>query len=318
LPGKFPRLHQISEFKRLIRSIAPDLVQGWMYHGNFASIFIPLVTRRKIPILWSLHSSDYHYTKNKIVNHFVNCSLGFFSRLPRRIISCSRKGVETHQKKGYASSRLTFIPNGFDTDVFQPSFEARSEFRRRLDLPPEAKLIGLVGRFHPVKDHKNFFEAALILSKKISGLKFVLAGSSIDPSNLPLVDLIQAKGLQKSVLLLGRQNNLASLYPGLDILASASSSEAFSNVIGEAMACGVPCAVTDVGDSAWIVGDTGKVVPPRDPEALARGWQELIEEDAQTRQRRGMAARQRIIENFSLEKVVLQYENLYKGLLCAE
>ena len=145
-------------------------------------------------------------------------------------------------------------------------------------------------------------------------VRFILAGTEVEPSNRELMNLISSLGLEPSVRLLGRRNDIPEITAALDIASSSSYGEGFSNAIGEAMSCGVPCVVTDVGDSAWIVGDTGKVVPPRDPTALANALRELVNMGAVARRALGERARQRVVENFSLEAVVRQYEDLYESV----
>jgi glycosyltransferase involved in cell wall biosynthesis len=140
----------------------------------------------------------------------------------------------------------------------------------------------------------------------------VLAGTDVDPKNLELNQLIEAHRLGACVHLLGERSDIAWITAGLDIATLSSAwGDAFPNVIGEAMACGVPCVVTDIGDASCIVGNTGIVVPPRHPTALVKAWNKLLEMDATARTRLGEAARQRVIENYSLAKIARRYERLY-------
>ena len=178
-------------------------------------------------------------------------------------------------------------------------------------------LIGLVARFDPMKDHGNFFRGARHLlneAEEKDNLHFVLAGRGIDAANAALKDFISEYGLENRTHLLGERTDIPFVTSALDIATSSSTGEGFPNAVGEAMACGVPCVVTDVGDSAWIVGDTGRIVPPREPTALAEAWGELICMEDERRRSLGEAARRRIIENFSIDTVVRQYEAVYEGL----
>ncbi len=167
-----------------------------------------------------------------------------------------------------------------------------------------------------MKDHANFLQAAALLVKNNRDIHFLLAGTEINQENQTLYQLIKELGLVNNVHLLGECSDMPRLTAALDIASSASAyGEAFPLILGEAMSCGVPCVVTDVGDSGWIVGNTGKVVPPRNPEALANAWQELIALGIEGRETFGRAARERIIECFALDSVVTQYEQLYKKVL---
>ncbi|MEC4869120.1 MAG: glycosyltransferase, partial [Jaaginema sp. PMC 1078.18] len=208
------------------------------------------------------------------------------------------------------------ILNGFNTKQFQPSSDNYRAIRDKLKIPNDGLIVGLVGRYHPMKDHQNFIKAVSLLLQKANNLKihFVLCGKNVDWHNATLVQLITKLNLNKKLYLLGEQTDIASLTAAFDIATSSSShGEGFANVIGEAMSCEVPCVVTDVGDSAWIVGETGKVVPPSNPTALAQAWQELIDLGDEGRKKLGHAARRRIIEHFSIDSIVTCYEALYSN-----
>jgi glycosyltransferase involved in cell wall biosynthesis len=167
-----------------------------------------------------------------------------------------------------------------------------------------------------MKDHANFLRAAKILLAKYPETKFVMIGTNVDYENQILTDLITELSIGSNVHLLGQRRDIPQITPALDILTSSSAfGEAFPLVLGEAMSCGVPCVVTDIGDSAWIVGDTGRVIPAKNPAALAQAWQEMITMDKSTRVNLGQAARKRIIDKFSLNTIVKQYEQLYQSIV---
>jgi glycosyltransferase involved in cell wall biosynthesis len=238
------------------------------------------------------------------------------SRLPSDIIFVSQSSRSEHKRFGYRIENSRVLPNGIDTHLFVPSNAARLSVRQELGLPEDAFLIGLVGRYHPMKDHNNFLKAAAQLLKVHPDLHFMLIGRGINPWNKALQGAIQDAGLRNQIHLLGERTDTPRLSAALDIFTLSSSyGESFPNVIGEAMACGVPCVVTDVGDASWIVGETGRVVPRRDPAALAEGWRELIALGEAGRKALGNAARLRVMESFPLESVVAQYEALYESAL---
>jgi glycosyltransferase involved in cell wall biosynthesis len=207
------------------------------------------------------------------------------------------------------------IPNGFDLQAFKPDPAARQSVRAELEIPTDAPVIGLVGRFDPQKDHRNFVHAARELQRTWPDVHFVLCGDDITWENPKLRAWIEETGIRKQCRLIGRRHDMPRLTAAFDIAASSSSfGEGFPNVIGEAMACAVPCAVTDVGDSALIVGQTGRVVPAENPKELANAFQELVELGRDGRSRLGMAARCRVQEHFDLPDIVRQYQNLYQEL----
>jgi glycosyltransferase involved in cell wall biosynthesis len=313
-----PTLNAIWKLIQKIREIQPDLIQGWMYHGNIAAKFASIFYFRKIPILWSIHHSISSLKSEKKLTIALIKFGANITKLIQQVIFVSQNSKNQHEKLGYRSDNSCIIPNGFDVSLFKPSPTARLDFRAELDLPEDSFLIGLICRFHPMKDHANFLNAAALLIKQFPNVHFILAGREVDSTNHILLQLIKKLGLDDRVYLLGERRDTHHLDAALDIVTLASAyGEAFPLVVGEAMSCGVPCVVTDVGDSGWIVGNTGRVIPPRNPQALADAWQELIVMDAALRENLGALARARIIEYFSLDSVVAKYEKLYDGMLAA-
>jgi len=297
---------------RLVRQLHPNLIQGWMYHGNIAALLAGVVASENVPVLWNIRQSLYSLKNEKRLTAFIIRLGALFSSRPVHIIYNSRLSAHQHELLGYASDRTQIIPNGFDCNRFRPSEAARLKIRNLLGLKKSAFLIGLIARWHPMKDHSNFIHAAELMETRGHDVYFVLAGRGVDKNNSNLMKIIQEKGLTDKMYLLGERTDVPSLMAGLDIVSSSSAwGEGFPNVVGEAMACGIPCVVTDVGDSAWVVGNTGIVIPPRDPEALANAWKWLIDLGRAGRIKLGRAARERVLEKFSLAQVVENYEQLY-------
>ncbi len=299
-----------------LRAAQPALVQTWMYHadllGGLAARWVGL------PVIWGLHNNVLDRRSTKRFTFWTVKACAWFSPwLPAKIISCSAAAAESHARLGYRREKMVVIPNGFDLQAFRPDAAARASVRAELGLPDDAPLIGLVARYDPIKDHHNFVEAAAYLRQRFPEVHFLLCGEGVTWQNAELGGWIRQKGLSSSFHLLGRREDAPRLTAALDIATNSSIGESFSNAIGEAMACGVPCVVTDVGDSAYIVGETGKVVPVGDSQALARAWQELLENTPQARQQLGQAARQRIEQHFSLPVVAGEYEAVYRSVLAA-
>jgi glycosyltransferase involved in cell wall biosynthesis len=238
------------------------------------------------------------------------------SRIPREIICCGEVPKRVHIEMGYDAKKTVVIPNGFDLTKFQPDPLARSFVRQELQIPAEAPLIGLIARFHPKKDHRTFIEAAGILHRTNREVYFILCGDGISEENKELLGWIREAGIRNHCRLLGVREDMPRLTAALDIASSTSSyGEGFPVVLGEAMACGVPCVVTDVGDSAHLVGTTGVVVSPHSPFELAEAWQNLLQLDHNTKLRLAMDARYRIADNFSLPAVVSRYEGVYQQVI---
>ncbi len=305
---------------RLIRTVyllQPDVIQGWMYHGNLAAQFAGAFAPRHVPVLWNIRGSSYILSDEKPMTAVTIWLGAWLSALPAKIINNSKESALKHEERlSYRADKRVIIPNGFDTTVFAPSTEARASIRSEIGLAEDAILIGLIARFHPMKDHANFLQAASLLSTSHPQIHFVLAGEGIDKANAQLSRLINKSDVSARVYLLGERTDTSQVTAALDVATSSSAyGEGFPNVLGEAMACGVPCVVTDVGDSARVVGETGEVVPPRDAHALAGAWMRLIEMGREGRRRLGMLARRRVEEKFSLGAVVNQYEALYEHVV---
>jgi len=298
-----------------IRRFRPDVIQTWMYHADLAGGVAAKFAGR-VPVVWGIHHTTFSSSdaKPRTLRVVKLCAL-LSKRLPNRIVCCSEATMRSHIDLGYDRSRMQVIPNGFDLELFKPDTSARHSVRRELGLPDNVLLIGMVARYHPQKDHRNFIVAASLIADVLPTSHFVLCGSGVEPDNKPLMDLIASSGIGNRTHLLGARNDTPRLYAALDIYVSpASHGEAFPLVVGEAMACGVPCVVTDVGDSSIIVDDTGVVVPPRNPSALAGGWRQLLTMDAKERRKLGERARRRIQDNYEIHEVERRFSEVYGEL----
>lgn len=283
-----------------------------MYHGNLAAWVAGSFAHSHIPVLWNVRHTPYNMEDEKRTTAALIHLEARLSALTKRIIYNSTTSRERHQALGFDEDRGVVIPNGFDLETFKPSKDHYASVRRELGVSPDAKLIGLLARYHPMKDHTGFFQAAAILAQDFPEIHFVLAGEGVDANNQTLVNVIENLGLKSRSHLLGERDDTPRLTAALDIATNCSAwGEAFSNAIGEAMACRVPCVVTDVGDSTWLVDRSGFVVPPRDPQALAEGWKTLLSMDPGERLRMGELARTRIQDHFSMSAMVDAYQDLY-------
>jgi glycosyltransferase involved in cell wall biosynthesis len=309
-PGAVRRL------ARALRSSRPDVVQGWMYHANVAASVVTRLARLNVPVLWNVrHALDDLASERRSTRRMIALS-GKLSASPRQIVYNSLASARQHEAHGFAASKSVVIGNGFDLAQFAPDDLARRRIRGELSLAPDAPVVGLLARDHPVKDHATFLRAASLVAAEVPDARFVLAGRGVDSDNVRLTTLVTELGLGGRVRLLGERGDVPAIMAAVDVMVSSSWTEAFPNVVGEAMACGVPCVVTDVGDSSWIVGDTGRVVAPRRPEALAAAVQGLLSLPPAERRQLGLAARKRVEREFSLGTVGRRYEDLYRSV-CA-
>jgi len=210
------------------------------------------------------------------------------------------------------------IPNGFDLTAFSPDPTARLAVREEFGLAADTMLIGHVARHHPMKGHANLLKAASLVVVRYPDARFLLVGLNVSKDNLELMAEIDGLKLRKNIVLAGERKDVPHLVAAMDLAVSASEwGEGFPNVVGEAMAAGVPCVVTDVGDSASIVGDCGLVVPPGNAEALAAAICELLASEPERRQQMGRDARARVCEKFSIERVGRMYLDLYQSRVSA-
>jgi glycosyltransferase involved in cell wall biosynthesis len=302
------------EIRKILSSFQPDIVQGWMYHGNLAACLTRTLSLN-VPIVWGIHHTIDDIKNEKRMTRGLIRLGRRLSKWPSRIVYVSRASRRQHSALGYCDRQATVIPNGFDCERFRPQVGTREELRRALGVSPDAVVFGKVGVVRPMKDHANLLRACALL--KCRGIRFhlVLVGQRTTEDNADLMRLIEQGGVRDRVSLLGERHDMPNLIGGLDALVISSAwGEAFPVVLGEAMASGVPCVTTDVGDSAWIVGDTGLVVPPRNSEALAEGMARLIAMGEDGRKRLGMRARTRIEGNFKLADRVLEYYDLYRDI----
>ena len=301
---------------KIVKNYKPDIIQTWMYHSDLIGGLVGKLFR--IPVIWNIRHSNLDPKYNKKTTIWIAKICAKFSKiLPKKIICCSYASKDIHSKLGYDENKMVVIPNGFDLDAFFPDKQAREKVRKELGINDKIIVIGFVARFDPQKDHKNFFEAAKIVHKIYPKVHFFLCGDGISWKNEKLREWIEKSGVEKVTHLLGRRDDMKNVYNSIDIFCSSSYGEGFPNVIGEAMACGIPCVVTNVGDSAIIVGDTGFVVPPKNPESLDEAIIKMIKIGKEKRKELGRKARKRIEENYSIEKIVINYEQLYKKV-CVE
>ena len=237
------------------------------------------------------------------------------SRFADLIIANSEAGRCFCIARGFRAKRFEVVPNGIDTDRFQPDAAAGVALRDDWGVPRGVPLIGLVARLDPMKDHETFVEAAARLVAAETEARFVCVGAGAQANFDRLGDLAKALGLANRLFFVGKREDLPAVYATLDVHTSSSAyGEGFSNALGEAMACGVPCVATDVGDSALIIGDTGQVVRCRDAAALANAWRELLSLPLAARRNLGSRARTRIAENYSLPAMIAATEAAYRHL----
>jgi glycosyltransferase involved in cell wall biosynthesis len=224
-------------------------------------------------------------------------------------------GQRVHADYGYAAEKLQVVPNGFDLERYRPEQTARGELRQSLGLSADVLLVGLVARFSDLKGQKLFIEAMKQVATELPSTHFVLCGTQITHENHTLAGWIRDSGCPERFHLLGERLDIERVHAALDLEVSSSVSEAFSNSIGEALCCGVPCVVTDVGDSAWLIDDAGITVPPQDANAMATACLRLLQASPEERQSLSHRARQRMEQHFDIHVIARQYRDIWQEIL---
>jgi glycosyltransferase involved in cell wall biosynthesis len=298
----------IARLARILGEFRPAVLQTWLYHADLLGLVVRRL-RLAPRLVWGLQGTE------TIDTPVVRRLLAWCSASPDAVVTVSRAGQRFHEGIGYHPRRWVHLPNAFDTAALRPDAEVRRSGRAALGIGQDTVAILLPARYHPMKDHGNFLAAAARLAPAHPEAQFVLAGAGTEAANSALTDMIGTHGLSDRVLRLGERRDLERLYPAFDIVTLSSAfGEALPMVLGEAMSCGIPCVATDSGDAALVIGDTGVVVPPRDPAALAAGWERLLALGPVGRQALGGRARARIVEHYDLDRVVPRYTALYEEI----
>lgn len=298
----------------IMRDFRPDVVQTWLYHADLIGLLAARAAGRG-KVVWNLRCSNMDFSHSGRLTRLVVGANARLSRFTAAVVANSSIAVDVHRDLGYVPPRFEVIPNGFDLERFAPDPEASPALRAELDIPAEAPLLGMVARFDPQKDFTTLLHAFSELLAERPGAHLVLCGDGVDDDNADLRFLVESLGVRSNVRLLGPRRDVPRIAAALDLgLLSSAYGEGFPNVVGETMACGVPCVVTDTGDCAAVAGEAGVVVPPRDPRALAHGALRILALPEPERAALGDAARRRIRERYSLAAVAARYGELYRAL----
>jgi glycosyltransferase involved in cell wall biosynthesis len=306
-----PSLSTLHRLYQIIKLERPDILQTWLYLSDVLGLIMAKMTCVPV-VFWNIRCSDPHRGQFSLWRKTLHKCLAVLSRFPTGAVANSKAGIEYHSQLGYRPKSWEFIPNGFDTETLKPNPEKRNEWRTKLKITDDIIVIGLLARYDRLKDIPTFIQAASLLAKSMSNVQFCLVGTGMSQQNHELYDLLKNAEVTKLFHLVDRQKDIAGILSAFDIFSLSSISEGFPNVTAEAMACELPTIVTDVGDSLLIVGNTGMVVPPRSPEALAAAWAKVAALSPIDRSIMGQRARQRIVTSFPITKMSTQYESIYK------
>lgn len=307
-PGAFFRLVQI------IRKFKPHVVQSWLYHADFLNLFASRLSSRA-RIAWNVRNSNIDFSQYNRLTEWVVKACALLSRFPDAVIANSYCGRDLHLKMGYKCKRFEVIPNGFDLERFSRNEAAGAKIRGELGIGAADPVLVMFARQDPMKDHATLLKATDLLRRDFPEIRLILCGDRVDPGNAALYGIVNELGLEKNAFLLGRRRDVPEILSAADVSVLSSYGEGFPNVVGEAMACQVPVAANNVGDTVQVIGPTGRIVPNEDAAALAGAIKEILSLSVQEKQELGLGARRRIEELYSLEAIVKQYEDFYTSLV---
>ncbi|HYG28007.1 MAG TPA: glycosyltransferase [Caulobacteraceae bacterium] len=305
-----PRPRVVFRLWSILRRLRPDVLQGWMYHGNLAATVGRLMLSGRPAVVWNVRQSLYDIAAEKRGMQFVIRLSCWLSRTAAAILYNSRMSRGQHEALGFDSRSGRIIANGFDPEIWRPDPKARAALRKSLGLTEATPVLGYVGRFNPLKDIPTLLSALQDVTASDPKVHIVLVGLDLSPATPALTPYFRALPSER-IHVLGNRTDMPDVFPAFDLLCLSSRAEGFPNVLGEAMAVGVPVIATDVGDNADVVGDTGWIVPPADSRALSTAILDALAEGSAARGERRARARQRIIERFSLTAALDRYSQLY-------
>ncbi len=284
----------------LMRRKRPTIVMAWLYHAMIAGSLAAMLSRPSPPVIWNVRQA---LDDEAAMSRSTRLAMGLAARLSRRadgILYNSDRALRQHEARGYATDRSIVIPNGI-------ALPARSQ------PPQQIRHFGVAARFHPQKDFPSLFAAAAEAFRDVPDAELVIAGPGIDGGNGALAALIADAGLPRErVHLRGAVTDMDGFYRGIDALVLASRTEGFPNVVLEAMSHGRPALSTDVGDARRLVGETGWIVPPQSPEALAAAMREMAAMQPADIAARSAAARERVAQHYAIDRIVEQYRQVLR------
>lgn len=315
--GRWDLLPFFLRLIKLIRTERPDVLHSYLQVPNLWAAFVKLVLPRT-KVVWGIRASNVEWKHYGWQAQLTDRTEALLARIPNRIICNSQAGLLHAVKRGYPREKMSLIPNGIDTRHFIPDPKRGHQRREQWGVRENQKLIGIVGRVDPIKDYSSFLQACALLLAERRAVRFVCVGAGKEDLIAEYRELARSLHLNKYLIWAGEQADMLSVYNALDILVMSSISEGLPNVVGEAMACGVPCVVTNVGDSAQLVGELGEIVPPQDSRALKQGILNLLTRLEKEGISLNKAAARRINEHFNVETLVNRTAGLLDELITGQ
>jgi glycosyltransferase involved in cell wall biosynthesis len=307
-------LGAVLRFACEMRRSRPDVVQGCLGVCNLLALCVRAIAP-STRVVWSIRCSEPDFASGRWLSRLSFGIERIMSRLPDRIIANSQAGRDFHVRRGYPSGKIAVIRNGIDSKRFRPDAEARKRMRGEWKVAPEERVVMIAGRIHPQKGHSLFLRAAALAAKRRPGLRFAVVGDGSAQFVTPAKRLASSLGIDDRVIWAGAVLDMVAAYNAADIVTSCSSSEGFANALCEAMACGIPCAATAVGDSRFIVGAAGVLIESMTPESVAKAWLELLARCDGERDALAIQARRRIESECARDELARKTAQVFEEIL---
>lgn len=302
------RARDFWQMRRIIQTLRPDVVQTWMYHADLFGGLAARLAGVK-PVVWGIRHAELGKGSSRSTRLIRWISARLSKAIPTKFIACAAQSRDVHVRVGYDVRRMEVVANGYDIKKFQVDAGLRNAVRVEFGIKAEALCLGMVGRYHPNKDHANLLMALGILAHEGLDFTVLLVGAGLSDDNAELMQALHAEGIAERCILAGSRPDIPAIMNALDLHVLSSNTEGFPNVLCEAMACGTPCITTDVGDAAYIVGDTGTVCAPQDAKALADAIRQTLPLAQNTAA--AQKSRRRIVDNFTMETMVKGFQRVW-------
>ena len=299
---------------RLMRTMRPDIVQTWLYHADFLGGLAARIAGIR-NVIWGVRTTDVDGGCARATSYVRQACASLSRWIPHTIVCVAEAARRSHSLVGYDAGRMVVVANGFDLSVLISSQSQRSQLRAHCGFDDGDVVVGTLGRFNLDKDPENFVQAAGQLARRHAQLRFLMVGKNLKTDNDELMRWIDATGYADRFVLLGERSDVVACLAAMDIFCLASRTEAFPNVVGEAMAMGLPCVATDVGDVGVLMADTGVLVPKADSAALAQGVAGVMALGPEDRAHMGQRGKDRIRATFSMSCVRNRFELIYENVI---
>lgn len=305
-------LFVLPRLRSIVQRFQPDIIQGWLYHGNTAASLTKRLFYKRTDVYWNIRHSLHDLDNESFVTKSMMQMNKLLSKSADRIIFNSKVSLQQHKEYGLDTSKALFVPNAFDMSKFKSDKSICDGFRKQNGISDQSIILGMSCRYHPVKGHSLLFEALSRIQKDFAGFTLVLVGHDTDKNNAQLVEDLKRYQLLNRSCLLGFRKDPENIYPAFDLAVLPSLGEGLPNFVGEAMSCETPCISTRVGEVEWLIGDTGFVAEPGNVDSLEKELRKAFKLSEIERKAMGQKARKRIESDMNIPTIVDRYADLYR------